>query len=101
MKELIPNPTQYKLSKEFENILYLFQNSLLNKDISINPQQEKTKDKIIQKIIHENSSYENKHRILSEFSGYGPLDTLLNEPDINEIIINGKDHIFYEKYPLY
>ena len=98
MKELIPNPTQYKLSKEFENILYLFQNSLLNKDISINPQQEKTKDKIIQKIIHENSSYENKHRILSEFSGYGPLDTLLNEPDINEIIINGKDHIFYEKY---
>ena len=26
------------------------------------------------------------------------MDSLLNEPDINEVIINGKDHIFYEKY---
>ena len=96
--ELKENQDKKSLSKEFENILYLFQNSLLNKDLSINPQQEKTKDKIIQKIIDENSSQGNRQRILSEFSGFGPLDFLLNEPDINEIIINGKDHIFYEKY---
>ncbi len=99
MKNLNCNQSKQSLSKEFENILYLFQNSLLsNKDLSINPQQEKTKDKIIQKIINENSSQENKQRILSEFSSFGPLDSILNESDINEIIINGKDHIFYEKY---
>ena len=98
MREFSNNQVQQNLFKEFENILYLFQNSLLNKDLSINPQQEKTKDKIIQKIINENSSQDNKQRILSEFSSFGPLDSLLDEPDINEIIINGKDHIFYEKY---
>ena len=85
------------LSKEFENILHLFQNSLSHKDPLLRPQQGKSADKIIQKIIHENSSKDNKQRILSEFSGFGPLDSLLSQNDINEIIVNGKDHIFYEK----
>lgn len=98
VQEPIQNQMQNNLFKEFENILYLFQNSLANKDLSNNPQHQKTKDKILQKIINENSSLENKQRILSEFSGFGPLNVLLNQPDINEIIINGKDHIFYEKH---
>ena len=85
------------LVKEFENILYLFQNSLINKNLSLPPQEEKNKEKIIHKIINENSSEKYKQRILSEFSGFGPLDPLLPQSDINEIIINGKDHIFYEK----
>ena len=98
MKELAQNPLQKNLLKEFVNILSLFQNSLLNKNLSIHPHQEKNKDKVIYKIINETSSPENKQRILSEFSGFGPLDSLLSQEDINEIIINGKDHIFYEKY---
>ena len=90
--------TKKNLVKEFENILYLFQNSLINKNISLSPQEEKNKDKIIHKLINENSSEKNKKRIQSEFSGFGPLDPLLSQSDINEIIINGKNHIFYEKY---
>ena len=85
------------LSKEFENIFRLFQNSLENKNISLQPQEEKTRGKVIEQIVKNNSSPENKQRIQAEFSSYGPLDQLLSQTDINEIIINGKDHIFYEK----
>ena len=85
------------LSKEFENIFSLFQNSLENNSSSLQPQEEKAREKVIAQIIQNNSSLENKQRIQSEFSGYGPLDQLLSQNDINEIIINGKNHIFYEK----
>ncbi len=85
------------LFKEFESILHLFQNSLTEKGLSL-PPQEKSNDESIHKIIEESSSTKNKQRILSEFSSFGPLDDLLQEPDINEIIISSKDHIFYEKY---
>lgn len=82
------------LSQEFTNVLQIFQNSLMEKDL---PQQQPEKNKIIHKIIDGHSSIQNQQRILSEFSGFGPLDSLLQEEDINEIIINGKDYIFYEK----
>ena len=89
---------QKNLFKEFENVLQLFQNSLLDKNIPLPSQKEKNKNEVIHTIINENSSEKNRQRIWSEFSGYGPLDSLLQQTDINEIIINGKDHIFYEKY---
>ena len=91
------NAAPDKLSKEFENIFSLFQNSLEQNNNSLQPQEEKAREKAIMNIVTDNSSPENKQRILSEFSNYGPLDQLLADPDINEIIINGKDHIFYEK----
>lgn len=37
-------------------------------------------------------------RLIDESVGYGPLEPLLNDPDITEILINGPDHIFIEKY---
>ena len=86
-----------ELSKEFKSIFSLFQNSLEVNNNSLQPQEEKAREKVITDIISNNSSPENKKRILSEFFGYGPLDQLLSQDDINEIIINGKDHIFYEK----
>ena len=91
------NCKTHSLSEEFENILSLFQNSLENKNLPLQNQEEKNREKVISKIIQNNSSPENKQRIQAEFSGYGPLDKLLSQTDINEIIINGKDHIFYEK----
>ena len=91
------NANPNNLFKEFENIFALFQNSLENKNISLQSQEEKTREKVIAQIVQDNSSTENKQRIQSEFSGYGPLDALLAQTNINEIIINGKDHIFYEK----
>ena len=91
------NLKSVELSKEFKNIFTLFQNNLENNNSSLQPQEEKAREKVIEQIIKDNSSPENKQRILSEFSGYGPLEQILDQPDINEIIINGKDHIFYEK----
>ena len=93
----MPLPKKHELIKEFQNILSLFQNSLDQKNLSFQPEEEKNREKIIAKIIHSNSSEEHKTRIQSEFSGFGPLDQLLSQNNINEIIINGKDHIFYEK----
>lgn len=86
-----------ELSKEFQTVLHIFQNSILDKDLPIKLQQKKNKEERIHKIINENCSGENKQRVQSEFSSFGPLDSLLEQEDINEIIINGKDFIFYEK----
>ena len=91
------NPEKKELLKEFENILHLFQNSFLNKEMNVHKQEEKNREKIIQQIIDKNSSLNNRQRILSEFFSFGPLDSLLEDSDINEIMINGKDFIFYEK----
>ncbi len=87
----------HPLRQEFENILHLFQSSLTSAHLPLRPQQEKTRDKIIYKIISENSSLENRERILSEFSDFGPLGALFNQPDISEIMVNGPENIFYEK----
>ncbi len=82
----------HSLKKEFQNILYLFQNSLSSKDIFLDSQKEK----IINQIIHENSSPENVQRIIFEFCEYGPLNYLINNNSITEIIINDKNHICFE-----
>ncbi len=80
------------LKEEFENTLYLFQNSLSSKGDLLDDQQEK----IITQIIHENSSSENAQRIIFEFCEYGPLNYLIHDDSITEIIINNKDHICFE-----
>ncbi len=35
--------------------------------------------------------------ILDDILGYGPLQSLLDNPDISEIMVNGKDNVFVEK----
>ncbi|WKY45708.1 CpaF family protein [Eubacteriaceae bacterium ES2] len=35
--------------------------------------------------------------LLNEIIGYGPLEILLNDPDITEIMVNGYDRIYVEK----
>ncbi|MCO5114547.1 MAG: Flp pilus assembly complex ATPase component TadA [Bdellovibrionaceae bacterium] len=44
----------------------------------------------------EGESPELQNRILSEFNGMGPLESLLQRPDIDEIIVMGHDKIIYE-----
>lgn len=36
-------------------------------------------------------------RVQSEFNGFGCLDSLLNDPDISEILVNRFDQVFFEK----
>lgn len=87
----------HSLLKEFDQILDLFQNRLSNQNLAFCSQDQSHRDKILSQIVKENSSQQHRQRILSEFSDFGPLGPLLLDVDINEIIINGKDHIFYEK----
>ena len=89
------------LKKEFQNILCLFRGNL-QRELSAGQggetaREEKTRGQLIARIIKENSSPENQPRILSEFCGYGPLDQALGRRQITEIIINSRDHIFYEE----
>ncbi len=37
-----------------------------------------------------------KHRILAELNGYGPIDELLNNEDVTEIIVNKYNEIYFE-----
>jgi pilus assembly protein CpaF len=37
------------------------------------------------------------HDILDEFLGFGPLQPLLDDPDISEIMVNGPKHIYIER----
>jgi pilus assembly protein CpaF len=34
---------------------------------------------------------------ISDILGYGPLETLLKDPEITEIMVNGHDHVYVEK----
>ena len=36
-------------------------------------------------------------RIIDESVGYGPLEPLLEDPDITEVMVNGPEEIYYEK----
>ena len=85
------------LVKEFDNILHIFRKSLDQHSLSLNAQEQQDKGRIMTEIIKNNSSSENQKRILSEFSGWGPLDDLLKKEGINEIIIHGEKHLFYEQ----
>ncbi|PTQ57782.1 MAG: Type II/IV secretion system ATP hydrolase TadA/VirB11/CpaF, TadA subfamily [Candidatus Carbobacillus altaicus] len=37
-------------------------------------------------------------QIIHETVGYGPLETYLNDPDVTEVLVNGKDEIFIERH---
>ncbi len=42
-------------------------------------------------------SLESKTRVCAEFDSWGPLETLLNDENITEILVNGPTHIWFEK----
>ncbi len=96
--ELAADPITRSLESEFQNILHLFRGSFQSglSPSDSNPQEEKTREALTRRIVRENSSPANQRRILSEFCGYGPLDRLRLRPEITEVIVNGKDHVFYE-----
>ncbi|MHB9145158.1 MAG: CpaF family protein [Symbiobacteriia bacterium] len=36
-------------------------------------------------------------QLVSEIAGYGPLDPLLDDPSVSEIMVNGWDHVYIER----
>ena len=51
----------------------------------------------MQDILREFAPPQYHNRLLDEIFGLGPLEPLIQDQNISEIIVNGKNHIFYEK----
>lgn len=51
----------------------------------------------IKTFIKKISSEHHRDRLVNEFFALGPIESLINNNDISEIIINGRMHILYEK----
>ena len=51
----------------------------------------------IKTFIKKISSYQHRERLVNEFFSLGPIESLINNINISEVIINGRMHIFYEK----
>ena len=60
-------------------------------------ENERTQKELIKKIVIENSSCQNQTRIEKEILGYGPLEKILNLPDLQEIIIRDRSNLAYEQ----
>ncbi len=84
------------IQKEFEKIV-----NLLGKSRSTNHSITQFNVHKIKEVIHQHCSETFKERILEEILGAGPLYSLIDQLDITEIIINGKDLIFYEKQGIF
>jgi pilus assembly protein CpaF len=96
--------------KDFYRIRDLVQRSLLaqaNIDLSLSD-QGKVKQ-IIEKTFNECLEQENilfnyniRQKMLdwvnSDIIGYGPIEPLLDDPDVTEIMVNGHDEVFVEKF---
>ena len=80
----------FKKLQELSEIDFSRLNSLQNQETEsyINKMIEKLKD-ISPTPYHS--------RLISEFFGLGPIEPLIKNTSISEIIINGKNHIFYEQ----
>ena len=85
-----------ELSLEFEKVLKLFQ-TRLSENLDFEEKGNEKKEEDLKKIIKQVSRKDNQKRILSEFSGYGPLASVLKDEAISEILINGPKNIFFEK----
>lgn len=51
----------------------------------------------IKNMVQKKSPPDHVQRLMDEFFGLGPISPLINRAEVTEIIINGKDHIFYEE----
>ena len=102
MREFVPSKKgAYLLNdlylQNFKRITQYIKNSY---NESLDFKQEVTSNKeLIQRAVQSLLKTEPlnvKKRIESEFFEYGPLQELLNNPEVTEIIINAADKIFYE-----
>ncbi|MFN8845559.1 MAG: CpaF family protein [Bdellovibrionales bacterium] len=59
-------------------------------------QTKKTVDSIIEDECTKKST-EVRQRLLQEFKGYGPLENLLKDSEITEILVNNPDSVWFEK----
>jgi len=100
-----------EIDREFRRIRDLVQAKLLaetNNDASMDPDQLKSliEDYFNQVLEDENILYNHSTRsqilewVIADIVGYGPIEPLLNDPDITEIMVNGYNQIYVERYGL-
>lgn len=82
--------------KQIEQDICNFQPNELS-EFSVNPNQNEpgTMELVEKATVNFDKSI--KERIFLEFFSWGPVEPLLNDPEITEIIINGPESIWYEK----
>ena len=85
-----------KLKKEFENVFSLFRGSFPKNENAFNGEGRR-QEEIIRGIILKHSSPSYQKRIADELCGYGPLEPLLENSCVNEIIVNNKHSIAFER----
>ncbi len=78
------------LFKEFSKILKILETSFQDSSSRFGTEP-------VKKILEKHCSNEFKKRLYEEFLGSGPLEPLIKDPLITEIILDGKSLIFYEK----
>jgi pilus assembly protein CpaF len=97
------------LKKEFYDVRDKVQQVLLNNNShneNLDPQKlrEKIEDIYNQVLAEENLLYNLSTRkgmlnwILADITGYGPLEPLLSDEEITEIMVNGCDQIYVERF---
>jgi pilus assembly protein CpaF len=100
-----------KFEKNFILIRDAVQTSLLKSngsDSSVDPDQIKSKieDCFNDVLENENILYNHSERtqmlewVIEDIIGYGPIEPLLNDPEITEIMVNGYDKVFVERFGL-
>lgn len=108
--QIIENQRTYKeLEKEFLTIREAVQQALLANDVtSIDQEDVKALIEVnFNHVIEEQKMLFNKatrdqllNWVIADIVGYGPLEPLLKDPDITEIMVNGADEIFIERFGL-
>jgi len=99
------------LENEFIQIRDAVQKKLLantSNEASMDPEKIRSliHDCFNQYLTDENLLYNRSTRnemlewVIADIVGYGPLEPLLNDPDITEIMVNGHDQIFVERLGL-
>ena len=100
-----------ELQKEFTLIRDAVQKTLLSKSFNDNSMDSAQLNAMIEdcfnqtleeeKILYNHSTRDMMLEwIVSDIIGYGPIEPLLKDPEITEVMVNGPDLVFVEKYGL-
>ena len=107
------NNTVNKRKKELEELANEALNRVID-NININPQTADSMQRknvlegiaeIINLLLVENKTHlslgekqKAANYVMDEIFGYGPITTLLNDPTVSEIMVNGPDNVYVEKH---
>ncbi len=83
-----------KINEDLQNLDCVDPMQIMNSKID---QQDQAVRKLIENFLLKTDSRESITRILDEYFGFGPLKNLFEDESVSEIMINGQNHIFFER----